>query len=448
MSALDRTRPPTPTGPLPFRFPAFERLELLPGLDAYLAPVRRAPLLALELIAPGGGRFDPASAAGLGSFTAALLDEGTARRSAPELATAAERLGASLSTSADWDAAFLAAGGLAEHADSLLGLLAEVALLPSFPEAEVERLRRRRLAELMRRRSMPGPLAEDRLAAALYGEGIYGYPLLGREADLRGLARADAVAFYERHVRRGTSALVAAGDFDPAALATRARELLGAWPAQPPPAANEVSPRELDGVEVHLVDRPDAAQTELRLGHCGPPRNHPRRIPLMVLNTLLGGKFTSRINLSLRERHGYTYGASSRLPDRLGPGPFVVSAAVETAVAGRAVEEILGELRRLREELVSPQELEDTVRYLEGVFPYTVQTVQGVASRLAQLAVYGLPDDYYDRLQERLRAVTAEELRELAAEHLRPDRLAVVAVGPAAAVRPQLEPLGAIRGAE
>jgi zinc protease len=174
------------------------------------------------------------------------------------------------------------------------------------------------------------------------------------------------------------------------------------------------------------------------------PRPDPDYIPLIVLNTLLGGKFTSRINLNLRERHGYTYGASSRFTPRLGPGPFVVDAAVATESTGAAAVETLAELRRIREDLVEPRELEETLSYVSGVFPYTFQTTSDLAKRLETLGVYGLPDDYFERYLERLPTITREEIRTVAERHIHPDRIAVVAVGPAEALRPQLEGLGPV----
>jgi zinc protease len=192
------------------------------------------------------------------------------------------------------------------------------------------------------------------------------------------------------------------------------------------------------------MDRPGAAQTELRLGHVGVPRTHPDWFPVNVLNMLLGGKFTSRINLNLRERHSYTYGANSRFSSRLGPGPFVVDTAVATESTGAAVREVLGELRRIREEPVEPDELSETLSYMIGVYPYTLQTMGDVAKRLEILSVYGLPDDYYDTYVDRLAAVTREDLLAAAQQHLHPDHIAIVAVGPADVLVPQLEGLGEV----
>jgi zinc protease len=441
---LDRSRPPAAAPPLPFRFPPFLHRRLLPGLDLYAARVPRAPMASVELILPRGGQSDPAGARGLASLTADLLDEGSERRSGPDLAAWVERLGGSLAATADWDASYVACTLLAEHLDDALALLAEVALQPSFPEAEVERLRRRRLAELLRRRSSPALLAEERFARALYGGGPYGYPMIGEEQDLHRIDRDAAAAFYQRALRRGGATLVASGDLDPEAVATRAAALLAAWPTEPPPPPAPVEPATGSTVTVHVIDRPQAAQTELRIGHPGPPRNHPDRVPLSVMNSLLGGKFISRINLNLRERHGYTYGAHSSFANRRGPGPFQVSAAVATESVGAAVRETLGELRRLQQEPPAEAELLDAVQYLEGVFPYTLQTVESMAQRLSQLAVFALGDDYFDRYFAELREVRPEHIREVAARHLQPDASAIVAVGPAALLRPQLEGFGTV----
>lgn len=444
MSGFDRSRPPQAGPPLPFAFPEFVHRRLLPGVDAYVARVRRAPLVSVELILPRGGQADPADGHGLASLTADLLDEGTDRRSGPELAELVERLGGSCGTTADWDAAYVASTLLADHLAQALALTAEIAMLPVFPVAELERLRKRRLAELLRRRSSPAALAEERFASAVYGDGPFGKPLIGTAEDLARLDRDATGAFYRGHLRCGGATLIAAGDLDPDAVLADAARLLAGWPEAPAPLPREVEPRPLAGVASWIVDRPQAAQTELRLGHAGPPRSHPDRVPLTVLNSVLGGKFTSRLNLNLRERHGYTYGVHSAFSNRLGPGPFQVSAAVATESVGAAAHETLTELRRLQEEPVGGGELADAVSYLEGVFPYTLQTVESVAQRLSQLAVYGLPDDYFDTYPQRLAAVTAETLQEVAIRHLRPAACAIVAVGPAAVLRPQLESLGPV----
>jgi zinc protease len=252
-------------------------------------------------------------------------------------------------------------------------------------------------------------------------------------------------AFYRSHYSLSGATVIAVGDLDPEELIVGIERTLAPHPGQAPaPAGPDIRPVPLGGVTIHVVDRPGASQTELRLGHSGVRRTDPDYLSLSVLNMLLGGKFTSRINLNLRERHGYTYGASSRFTGRQGPGPFIVDAAVSTASTGAAAREVLGELRRIREDLVEPHEMDETVSYMMGVYPYTLQTIGDVTKRLEVLAVYGLPDDYYEGYTERLASATREQLLAAAQRHVDPDRIAIVAVGPADEVVPQLEGLGEV----
>jgi zinc protease len=446
---IDRTAPPPAGEPRSFVFPAFVKRSVPGGPAIYAARVPGIPLVSLELSARAGAQHDPLDRAGLATFTAAVIDEGTKRRGSLEIAAWMERLGGYLVSAADWDTGYVAVAMLTQHLDAGLDLLAEIALTPTFPEKEIERIRQQRLAELQRRGYDPGVQADDRLSEAIYGGTPYSAPLMGRVESLRALDRAALVGFYERHYTMAGATVIAVGDLDPEDVAGRIAAVLAPRPGQEPaPASPPVHPRiepaPLAGISVHVMDRPGAAQTELRLGHVGVPRTHPDWFPVNVLNMLLGGKFTSRINLNLRERHSYTYGANSRFSSRLGPGPFVVDTAVATESTGAAVREVLGELRRIREEPVEPDELSETLSYMIGVYPYTLQTMGDVAKRLEILSVYGLPDDYYDTYVDRLAAVTREDLLAAAQQHLHPDHIAIVAVGPADVLVPQLEGLGEV----
>lgn len=441
LSPVDRSAPPAAATPRPFDFPDFRRLEPVPGLDLRIVRIPRLPLAHLRWLAPGGGAWhDPPELAGLASLTGDLLDQGTERRSAPEIAAAVERLGGYLASSADWDAAQVLLGVLAAHLEPALELLAEVATSPTFPAEEVVRVRRQRLADLLRRRDQPAALAADFCALAIYGDSVYGRGQLGTPATIERIDRAEIHAFHRRHLHvRGTT-LIAAGDLDPGRLAQRVADAFGALPTGEPPTDPEVVAPVPESLTVHVVDRPQAAQTELRIGHAGVARDHPDFLALRLLNSIFGGKFTSRINLNLRERHGFTYGAHSRWSARRGPGPFVVATAVASENAGAAVREILHEIERLRDAPVDEEELRDARNYLLGVFPYTVQTLEGLASRLEELALFSLPDDYFRRYPEILAGIDRDRLLAVARAHLRPAELAVVAVGPADVLGPQLEP--------
>lgn len=442
---LDRSAPPRAGAIKPFRFPHFLRTRLPNGLAVLAARHSELPLVSMELLLPAGGQYDPEGQSGLASLTAAVLDEGTQRRSAMEIAASAERLGGYFATGADWDVGFLATGLLAQNRADALELLADVAFHPTFPLEEVERIQRQRLTEILRRTQDPSALADDRFHRVLYDGTAYAHPLIGEEESLTAIGPEALVEFYQRHYGLAGAALIAVGDFDPEELLREAETAFGTGgPAAPPAPPPQILPPARTGISIHIVDRAGAAQTELRVGHPGVSRNHPDYPSLVVFNGLLGGKFTSRINLNLRERHGYTYGASSRFSGRMGPGPFTVNAAVATESTGAAAREVLFELRRIRESLVEPEELTETQSYLVGVFPYTMQTIGDLAKRLETLAVFGLPDDYYTRHLERIANVTREDILDVARRHLDPERVAIVAVGPAEALEPQLQELGPV----
>ena len=443
-AAVDRSGPPRPGATREFRFPDFERYRLGNGLEVLLAPMARVPLVRLDLYVPAGAQHDPRGKEGLATLTAGLLDEGSRHRTATEIASAAEQLGGRLSTGAGWNAAYVTTSFLAKDMEVGVELLADIALEPTFPEEEVERLRQERLADLLQQRNEPAALARKSLSRAIYGDSVYGGSVYGRETSVSGLTRPEILDFYGGHFATRGATLIGVGDFQPGHLLGTLETTLGKAPLSPPPPLPDLEPTAPKAVQVTIVDRPGAAQTELRLGHAAVERTHPKFALLQVLNSLLGGKFTSRINLNLRERHGFTYGAHSSFSGRHGPGPFVVSTAVATEVAGAAVRETIAEIRRIQDELVDEAELADTKSYLRGVFVQQLQTIDDLAFRLATLAVYGLPDDYFDSYFRQVDEVDRETVRHLAREFLHPGRLAIVAVGPAASLRPQLEPFGPV----
>jgi len=435
---VDRSAPPSPGRVAAFAFPAYRRARLANGLTVLAARTSRGPLVQTAFLFPAGAERDPRDAAGTATLVGSLTDEGTAQRSALQIAAAVEDVGGRLSTGADWDVGYLDLQVLTQHAGEALRLLTELATASTLPEEELERQRRRRLADLLRKKSDPSFLASERFAAIVYAGTPYGHSLVGDESSVAALRRDDLLAFYRSGYALSGAFLLAVGDLDPEAFVAEAEAALGSLPAGTSLPRPQFEPPLVRGIRGEIVDRSHAAQTELRIGHSGVPRSHPDYLSLSVLNAILGGKFTSRINLNLRERHGYTYGAHSSFAARRGPGPFLVRTAVATEVAGAAVREVLGELRRITEEAVTTQELDDAKSFLIGTFPYTLQTVSGLLDRLETLALHDLPADYYDRLPEALQAVTAEDVLHAARTHLRPRDLVVVAVGPEAELRRQL----------
>ncbi len=437
-TALDRSRPPAARPAKSFTFPDFERRCLSSGLSVIRLAVDGVPLVHLRLLLTAGGHHAPADAPGLPSFTAALLDEGTARRTGTELAAKIEGLGGYLATGAGWDATVIETEVLVEDLGTGTALLAEVAREPSFPDHEVGRVRRQLQAEVKRREAQPSAVADRQFERILYHGTAYGTPLIGTHDSLERMDRDTVLDFYSRHVTPVGATLVAVGDVTSEQLTEHAEAALAGWSGDPI-AKPRIETAPQDALRVEIVDRPGAAQTEIRVGHIGIHRAHPRYLAAAVLSCLLGGKFTSRLNLNLREKHGFTYGVRSSFGKRGGAAPFVISTALANEHVGRAVGEIFGEVRRLLDEAPGESEVADTRDYLIGSFPYTVETLHGLAARLSDLAIYGLPDDYYGVYPEDLAAISGPDLLETARELLILDRALVVCVGPAEELRPQLE---------
>ena len=404
-----------------------------------MVPVHKLPVVTVSFVIDAGAVAEDAGREGISRLTARSLLEGTSRRSGDELTESLERLGASLDADAEWDSATLTMTVLTSRLVEAMALVAEVMLEPAFPERELERLKAERQAEILQRRSEPRGLADEMFARFLYAsDSRYALPDGGSATSVEAITPPDIGRFHAARYRPGSSTAIIVGDIgiDDALRVMRSR--FEAWPAQPTAdvRANDQPARRTRAV--HLVEKTEAPQSELRMGHVGVPRTHPDYFPAMVMNLLLGGLFSSRINLNLREVHGYTYSAFSSFDWRRQSGPFVVSSAVRSDVTAAAAREIMTEIDRMRAEQVSPEELSLATSYLEGVFPIRYETTAAIARALAGMIIYGLPEDYFDTYRERVRAVTTSDVQRAARDFLHPEELQLVAVGDPAVVR---EPL-------
>jgi zinc protease len=441
---LDRSRVPAP-GPLrPYHFPAVERRTLSNGLSVLVAAQRNFPIATFDLVLPAaGGAAETDEQAGLSALAASLLESGAGERDADQLAEAIDNLGLSLDPSLTWDATQVGFTALRSRAAEGFGLLADIVRRPTFPADEVERLRVERVDSVAQRRSTPSSLAEEVANLYIFAPGVdYARPLGGLERTVAGLDRAQVEAFHAAHYRPRTAALVAAGDVSIDEVVELAERWLGDWEGSPPPlSAPEVRPG-LERTAIIIAHRPGAVQSEIRISHVGIERSAPDFFAVSVLNSVLGGVFSSRLNLNLRERLGYTYGVSSSFASRRRPGIFSMTTAVQTEATAHSVSEMLREMREIRESPVTDAELADSRNYLAGIFPQGVQTTDGVSGKLATIFTYGLPDDYYAHYREGLLGVTADEVLEAARRRLWPDRAAVVIAGDADVIRGPLEELG------
>jgi len=439
--SIDRATPPSPTEPRPYHFPHITRTTLPNGLRILVAENHNAPLVSLRALVRSGADHDTAQTAGLASIVADMLDEGAGSRDAIQLAEEVGLLGAALGTGADWDATYVSLDVLSRNAEPSTQIFGDVTARPTLPEDGLERVRAERLNEILQQRNEPASIAGKRFASLLYGNGAYGNSVVGNADSVSRLTIDDVRRFYQQHYIPNHSSVVVSGDVDAQTAIGLVTRALGEWQPGPEPARPVLNTRPIDASRIYVIDRPQAVQSEIRVGHLGVPRSCEDYFPLSVMNAIFGGVFNSRINLNLRERHGYTYGARSQFAFRRQAGPFVVAAPVRNEVTRESVSEMLSELRRIRTGDIEDRELDDTKSYLMGVFPATVQTASDIASRLVDMELYGLPEDYFDRYRENIAAVTKEEITRVANKYLDPDRVLIVIVGSAKAIR---EPLGGL----
>lgn len=438
----DRAQAPG-RGPLrPFHFPGVHRRTLPNGLAILVAELRNFPVVTVDLVLNAGGLAEDPARAGLAAMASGLLESGAGGMDAAEIAERVDGLGLSLDSGVSWDTAQAGFTSLRNRMEPAFELLADVVRRPTFPEREVERVRDERLATIQQRRGTPSTLADEAANRWTFAAGVpFARPLSGVLSTVRGVGRDDVAAFHARRYLPAGAAVVAAGDVSADDVVELAERWFGDWAgdAGEVPTA-EIAPR-LAETTVVLVDRPGAVQSEIRVAHMGIERTAPDYFAVTVMNAILGGTFSSRLNLNLRERLGYTYGASSSFASRRLPGTFSMSTAVQTEVTAHSVAEMLRDLREIREAPVTPAELDDARNFLAGVFPLGLQTTDGVAGKLSTIATYGLPDDYYDHYRDGILAVTAADVQNAAARRLWPDRAAVVIAGDAARIRGELEGL-------
>lgn len=438
-----RNSPPQ-AGPIrPYEFPPVLDDSLDNGMKLRIVHNLPGRLVTAMVVLRAGETGVPRGQGGLAVLTGDALEGGTARLSSRELAARLEDIGASFGATTGWDYTTVSVSCLAEHLGRAMPLLAGMVRSPAFAPSEFQRYRAQRLATATHRRMDPGSLAADSFVRFVFGEeGTYGRPLGGTEASLGALGPACARDFAMSRYGPGQAALVVAGDVESREALELADQSFGDWDREvetPPEAVDGDGER---GRSVHVVHRGGSVQSEIRVGHVGVSRFIDDFFPLTTLNLVLGGSFGSRLNLNLRERHGFTYGVRSSFATRRGAGPFTVSTSVESAVTGAAVREIFSEIVTLVEQGPAEEEIAAATSYLAGVFPLRMETTGQIASRVAATVVFDLPADYYHGYRDRVRAVTRDKAAEAAQRHIRPDELCAVVVGEAGEVAPALEALG------
>ena len=427
----DRKQPP-PLGPAPaLKLPAIQKQLLSNGLAVWIVEHHEVPLAQINLIVRSGSAADPIGKYGVGSLTAAMLDEGAGTRSSLDLADAIEFLGANLSTASSFDASSVRMSVPVSKLAEALPLMSDVALRPSFPVSELDRLRKERLTGLLQARDNAGALIQLAFPRIVFGPTHrYGTSANGLPATIEALTVDDLKTFYRSHFRPDNATLLVVGDLTPATALPMLERAFGNWKADgmAPLVADVPNAPQLTKRQVYLVDKPEAAQSQIRIGWVGVSRSTPDYAVLEVLNTVLGGSFTSRLNQNLREKNGYAYGASSGFDMRLSAGPFLAAAGVQTDKTADALKEFFNELNGILTP-VPPDELAKARNYVALGFPGEFETTSDMARKLEELVIYNLPDTTFSDFVPSVTAVTAADLQRAAARFIQPERMAVVVVG-------------------
>lgn len=440
--APDRSSPPEPGPVRPLDLPDIQKRTLGNGVPVWIVEQHEVPVAHVSLVLQSGASAEPAGAYGLASLTAAMLDEGAGDRSALEIADAVDFLGASLGSSSSFDASAVRLYVPVARLEAALAIMADIVMRPTFPAQELDRLREERLTSLLQARDNPASIAAVTFPRLVYGdEHRYGYPTVGTAEALRGFDVDDLKGFHAAHYVPANASLVVVGDVDADAVLPQLEAAFGTWStAAKPPRPEMPTAPQLRERRVFLVDKPGAAQSQVRIGWIGVPRSTADYFPLLVLNTILGGSFSSRLNQNLREEHGYAYGAGSVFDMRAAAGPFFAAAGVQTDKTAEAIVEFFNELEGIHQP-IPEEEFERVTDYLALSFPQGFETSSSIAAGLEEMIVYGLPENYFETYLERLSAVTREDVQRVAREYIDPDRFAVVVVGDLSAIEQKVRAL-------
>ena len=437
----DRSKPPSAGSPKALKLPPVQKLALSNGLPLILVEMREVPSIEIALVVKAGAASDPLNRIGVAAMTAEMLDEASGGRDALAIADALELLGADLRTSCTWDATTLRLHVPAARFGAALLTLSDVAMRPAFRQKDLDRLRREALTDLLQARDDPRRLASFALSRAVFGEGHrYGLPLRGDATSLAGLRIGDLRNFHNKQFRPENAAIVVVGAIDAGTLLPLLEKAFGTWQKGGAPAPQVADAPQTAGRQVWIVDRPGAAQSAIRVGRVGPSRATPDYHALEVLNTLLGGSFTSRLNDNLREQHGYSYGANSRFEYRRAVGLFVAASDVFTPVTADALREFMSELVRIRTP-AKKDEIERARGYLAASYAQDFETTRQVASKLAEQFSFGLLDDEFTSFVPKVMNVDAKLVQKAAGLAIDPGNLAIVIVGDRAKIEKAVQAL-------
>jgi len=429
-------------GPNPkFGLPTIEKTKLKNGLEVWMVEQNELPLVSMNLVLGTGSSNEPNDKTGVAGMTAQLLDDGTTTLSAAEIANRQQALGINIGSGSGWDSTGVTLQTLTKNLDEALALYADIILNPSFPATELESVKRRAIVGLRQQKANPNAISNVVYNKVLYGDHPYGRNTT--EATIEAIKRDDLVSYYDSTYRPNNGTLIVVGSFDKAALKDKLEKAFANWkPGEI--KVNELptaKPQEKAGI--YIVDRPNSAQSVVSVGQIGVDRMNPDYVAIQVMNAVLGGGFTARINMNLREDKGYTYGARSGFTFRRGAGPFEAGGDMQTAVTREAIIELMKELNGIRGPIpITQKELDYNKQSIIRRFPAGFETIGAISTQLSNLVIYDLPDSYFNDFIARVNAVTLDDVNRVAKKYLDPSKMAIVIVGDRKVIEPGLKDLG------
>ena len=428
-------------GPTPeVHLPKIQRAELPNGLRVWLVESHKLPIIACNLVLLAGSERDPLNTPGLASLTASMLQEGTKSRTSLQIADEIDRIGANMRVFSQSDFVSVSLDCLTKHLDTALDVYADVLTHASFPEKEFARVKNDRLTSLLQQKDRPPVIASMAFSRILYGASHpYGNDVSGTEQSVKALTRDDLVKFYQTYYRPNGATLIVYGDVSMETMLPKVTGMFAAWQKADVPAVASYLTPQVEARKVYIVDKPGAPQSEIRIGFPALARTTPDFFPVNLMNLVLGGQFSSRLNSNIRERRGFSYGVRSGFQFTRMPGPFVASGGVHSAKTDSSLQEFLREIDLMREKGLSAEELEFAKNRTKGVFATGFESPQQIAGALVNLVVYKLPDDYFVNYLKNVDAVTLADVQRVAKQYLDTSRMAMVVVGDAKIIRPGIE---------
>ena len=441
-----KNRAPVSKDVLRVQLPKPVEATLPNGLTVLVLEDNRFPIVTTTLSISGAGPiFEPADRAGLANITAQMLREGTKSRTSRQIAEEVERIGATLNANSGFGSAAssLSASGLSDNFDQWFALLTDVLLNPTFPAAELTKLKARMKTQLIQQRTQPFFLAEERFRQVVYGKhpaSVYST----NAAALEALTPEMLAAWHREHYVPQNAILGIAGDVKAKEVIAKLKEWFAGWQKTNYKEMLPPNPSPIITGRIHLIDRPNSVQSTITMGNIAIDRRHPDYVPLVVMNGVVGGGAAARLFLNLREEKGYTYGVYSSFTALKYPGPWSAGGDVRTEVTEGAMTEFLKELNRIRDENVPPAELEEQKRSIVASFALSLESPATLLNYAMLRKIYSLPADYWETYPARIMAVTAEDVQRVARQYVNPQTQQVVVVGDASKIKPILERFGTV----